>query len=295
MIRKIESVAQLVELHRKGELIGAFEMPNEIYHAGPGISKSQLDDISRSPKRFRHFGETARYVSKEMSLGQAADLYLCDPKSFEKTFAIPPNIAGPLNKNPWKREWDEFKEKNPGKIHISPREFTDVRAMKEALLSHPVASKLVRGQSQISFFWKDPLYQVLCKCRPDFLPGVGICADLKTTDNASYYSFRSKALAMRYHVQAAFYLHGIKHAVQQSEIDFAVPDSFVFVVIERDAPYDIAHYQLDNAAMELGVAHFSDDLAKYKECLETDKWPGYKEEIQVMQLPPWAYKEASGE
>jgi hypothetical protein len=297
MVKKINSVQELIELDQRGELIGIFEVSNEVYHAGPGVSKSKLDDINRSPLRFKHFQDMPRPSTHEMLIGEATDLYITNPEAFNERFATPePPIEGPLTRNPWKKEWDEFKANNPGKIHIKSKDFAAVRSMHEAIKSHPVASRLICGQSQLSFYWRDTAHGVLCKCRPDFLPGNGICVDLKTTDNASYYSFRSKAHNLRYYVQDSFYLHGIKCAVEQAGItDFEVPDSFVFVVVERDAPHDIAAYQLDELSRELGFAHFNDNLVTYKECMESGIWPGYKQEIQTLHLPPWAYKDGADE
>ena len=290
-MRRIETLQELIELKEKGELVGVFEMSNELYHAGPGISKSKLDDLNRSPLRMKHFGD--KKVTPEMAFGSAADMFICDRNAFEEIYAVPQtHIEGPLNRNPGKKLWDEFKAANPGKIHLKPADFKKIEGVSDAIKSHPTASKLVDGPSQLSFYWIDPIHGVLSKCRPDFIStSLSICTDLKTTDNASYYTFRSKAYSMRYYVQQSFYLDGIKHAVEQARLDFPIPDSFVFAVVERDQPHDIAVYQLDDASLELGRLHYQDNMVTYKKCLDTDIWPGYDTSIQPMHLPPWAYKE----
>jgi hypothetical protein len=62
---------------------------------------------------------------------------------------------------------------------------------------------------------------------------------------------------------------------------------FLFLVIEKSAPYAISIYQLDEASIEQGRHEFKQLLMRYKHCLESNDWPAYT--IQEISLPRYAF------
>jgi hypothetical protein len=68
----------------------------------------------------------------------------------------------------------------------------------------------------------------------------------------------------------------------------APPEMFVFVAIEKTAPYLVSCLTLDDDAIRRGRASIREDLRTMRECLECNEWPGYPETIQTIGLPAWA-------
>ena len=62
---------------------------------------------------------------------------------------------------------------------------------------------------------------------------------------------------------------------------------FLFLVIEKAAPYAISIYQLDETSLEQGRHEFKQLLVRYKHCLEANDWPAYA--IQEISLPRYVF------
>jgi exodeoxyribonuclease VIII len=108
-------------------------------------------------------------------------------------------------------------------------------------------------------------------------------ADLKTTEDASPAAFARSVATYRYHVQAAFYLDGLRACDAQI-------DAFAFVAVEKTPPYLVAVYSADEICLARGREEYRADLLTFAECLRTDCWPGYPPFVQPLSLPAWALK-----
>lgn len=66
---------------------------NEQYHSGPGVSKSSLDLIAKSPALYRGIttGEIERKSSPAFALGTAFHMYCLEPQEFSKAYSRPLN------------------------------------------------------------------------------------------------------------------------------------------------------------------------------------------------------------
>jgi hypothetical protein len=59
------------------------------------------------------------------------------------------------------------------------------------------------------------------------------------------------------------------------------------VAAEKDAPHDVAVFELDEEALYFGAEEVSELLRMVKVCRLTDKWPGRYTTEQALQLPAW--------
>ena len=123
-----------------------------------------------------------------------------------------------------------------------------------------------------------------------------ILVDLKSCKDASQEAFEKSAFKLRYHVQAAFYLDILRY------------DQFIFIAVEKKTkaigyPHRVEVYVAshDDKWIEKGGARifkkgmlkagrdeYIKNLMTLKKCRESNKWPGYPEEIQEIGLPKWA-------
>lgn len=274
----------MLNLQDAGSLVGAGLIPdlsNEDYHGGPGVSKSQLDQIAKSPAHYQ-YARTA--PKKDPTAAQRFG-------SLTHTMVLEPHklnvVVGPdLNKNT--KEWKAFKAQveAEGKEIVTQEELDTLEGMKSAVYAHPAASWLLGpGYVEHSAYWIDPATGLLCRCRPDKLrkteKGV-ILVDLKTTEDASEAEFSRSIENFRYHVQAAFYSDGIEQALGERVAAFA------FIAVEKKAPYAVACYQLADVDVEDGREAYQNDLFRLKDCLARNEWPAYSPRIETITRPAWA-------
>lgn len=260
-------------------------MTNEAYHSGPGISKSGLDLIAKSPFLYRYRPPVD--PTKAMLIGSAFHAATLEPNSFPELFAVAPEVNARTNAG--KAELEAFRAANEGKSILPKEDAENVGAMAKAVLAHPMAANILRddtGQAETSIFHIDEFTGELTKVRPDWMVE-DLLVDLKSTEDATPEAFAKSCWNYRYHVQAAFYLDTANAA-----IGFTRFHSFCFIVCEKKPPYQVAVYVADRKMVEAGRVQYRKDLEKYHQCRLDDSWPGINAgRIQEISLPGWALRQ----
>ena len=269
--------------------ITGIEMTNEEYHSNVNrISKSGLDLISKSPAHYyAKYLDPNREIMQPtpaMRMGSITHSYILEPKQFSNNYVIAPEINKRTNDG--KAAWAAFEQANAGKTIISVDEFDLVQRMRDAVMAHPAAAMFLQsGRAEQVFHFNEQSTGVACKIKPDFLSeNTEFIVDLKTTSDASSSEFGRSAYNHRYHVQGAFYGDGFYYSTRQSL------KGFVFIAVEKEPPFAVAVYYLDQQAIELGREAYLRDLAVYKRCIETNTWPAYGHEVTPLMIPSWAFK-----
>jgi exodeoxyribonuclease VIII len=258
-------------------------MSNKDYHSSPGISKSGLDLIARSPYLFRYRPPITE-PTRAMLIGSAAHSATLEPERFGESFVVAPDVDGRSKEG--KAALAEFGKNNTRKTVLKLDDFVLVESISKAVRAHPVAKNILsdEGQAEMSIFNLDEHTGELVKARPDWM--VEDClVDLKTTEDASAEAFSRACWNFRYYVQAAFYLD-----VVNSQYNGRF-NNFVFIVVEKSPPFQVAVYYADATMIEVGRMTYQQNLALYSQCKHTDFWPGLGDEkIQPIGLPGWALK-----
>ena len=156
--------------------------------------------------------------------------------------------------------------------------------MKKSLFDCAPAKKLLEatGKAEQSYFWEDKETGLGCKCRPDYLlEDGGTIVDLKTTTDASYRGFLKSISNFRYHVQSGWYMNGLEQATGTR------PERFIFIAVEKTAPYGIGVYEADLYMTVNGYDQARIDLQKIAKWKEEENYPNYCTEIQQISLPSW--------
>lgn len=262
---------------------GIFPMPEAEYHALPYISKSGLDLIARSPAHYMANKNEKREPTPAMELGTAIHSAILEPRLFyDRYICRPEGIDGRTSEG--KVRLKDLMA--TGKNLIPYQDFKMIEDIITSINSTDEAYKyLMNGKTEHSIFWIDEETGVQCKARPDYLTNSGIIVDVKTTENASFSAFQRSIAKYRYHVQAAFYMDGLAKALGKEQV------GFVFIAVEKTPPYAVAVYYLDEASIDVGRALYRRDINKYAECLKNNAWPAYPNELQVINIPHWAFNE----
>jgi hypothetical protein len=257
-------------------------LTRENYFDDPRISASMLRDLAKSPAHFHafHVAKTAkRMESSAMRFGSAFHAAVLEPDEYERGYVV----------SDWDARTKEGKARRDEalalNLSILDRDDAEtIRAMRAAILTHPVASVILgsRTHTEEPIFWTDPLTGVECKGKPDAVCSLGgrvSIVDLKTTSDADPESFSRSIANYDYHMQAGHYLRGWREVTGEWA-------SFVFIAIEKTAPYAIGIYELDEESIAKGTAKSLGLLQILKTCREANSWPGYA--ATTIGLPKWA-------
>ena len=258
-------------------------MTNQEYHSHMAVSKSDLDLIARSPAHFKYIKEHKPEQTDAMLLGSVVHKLVLEPATFAAEYAVAPAVDRRTKAG--KETWAEFSKAIGSETIISSELYSKAHLIAESVKSNKIASKLLSGgKAEQSFFWADSQTGIECKCRPDYLKG-NIAVDLKTTLNASPEEFVKSAYNYRYHVQAWWYLEGLR----QNGINAA---DFIFIAVEKEPPYSVCIYCADELMLELGERKARENLSTYAECLKSGIWHGYEKEPQIhsLSLPDWVIR-----
>lgn len=262
---------------------GIYSLPPEAYHQGPRISRSGLMEFKRSPYHYWYKYLNPDYKSESATpaqiLGNALHTLILEANEFEKRYFVIPKFNKITKEG--KERWQKIKSELGKKETLTANQYQTLQHMAASLKKNKLATQLIENaEIEQSLYWADPDTGILCKCRPDILRSNLVC-DLKTAQDGSPRSFQYAAFDYGYHIQAAMIQEALKHLKQKLIKDF------LFLVIEKTAPYAISIYQLDEASLDKGYQEFKTLLARYQNCLETNNWPAYV--IQEISLLRYAF------
>ncbi|ENG4563468.1 exodeoxyribonuclease VIII [Salmonella enterica subsp. enterica serovar Give] len=265
-----------------------YDIPNEAYHAGPGVSKSQLDDIADTPAIYlwRKNAPVDTEKTKSLDTGTAFHCRVLEPEEFSKRFIIAPEFNRRTSAG--KEEEKTFLEEcaRTGITVLTAEEGRKIELMYQSVMALPLGQWLVEsaGYAESSVYWEDPETGILCRCRPDkIIPEFHWIMDVKTT--ADIQRFRTAYYDYRYHVQDAFYSDGYR--AQFGEIP-----TFVFLVASTTAEcgrYPVEIFMMGEDAKLAGQREYRRNLQTLAECLNNDEWPA----IKTLSLPRWAKENAN--
>ncbi|EEB5520541.1 exodeoxyribonuclease VIII [Salmonella enterica] len=265
-----------------------YDIPNEAYHAGPGVSKSQLDDIADTPAIYlwRKNAPVDTEKTKTLDTGTAFHCRVLEPEEFSKRFIIAPEFNRRTSAG--KEEEKTFLEEcaRTGRTVLTAEEGRKIELMYQSVMALPLGQWLVEsaGYAESSVYWEDPETGILCRCRPDkIIPEFHWIMDVKTT--ADIQRIRTAYYDYRYHVQDAFYSDGYR--AQFGEIPI-----FVFLVASTTAEcgsYPVEIFMMGEDAKLAGQREYRRNLQTLAECLNNDEWPA----IKTLSLPRWAKENAN--
>ncbi|MCM5442355.1 exodeoxyribonuclease VIII [Escherichia coli] len=265
-----------------------YGISNENYHAGPGVSKSQLDDIADTPALYlwRKDAPVDTTKTKTLDLGTAFHCRVLEPEEFSNRFIVAPEFNRRTNAGKEEEKAFLMECASTGKTVITAEEGRKIELMYQSVMALPLGQWLVEsaGHAESSIYWEDPETGILCRCRPDkIIPEFHWIMDVKTT--ADIQRFKTAYYDYRYHVQDAFYSDGY-------EAQFGVQPTFVFLVASTTIEcgrYPVEIFMMGEEAKLAGQLEYHRNLRTLADCLNTNEWPA----IKTLSLPRWAKEYAN--
>ena len=263
---------------------GVYDIPADVYHADPveggSLSSTGARRILESPARFRyeqlHPSPSTKafdvgHAAHQLVLGAGPELVLVDVALWN-TKAVKEEVAAIRAR---------------GAVPLKLDEYTAVHQMAAAIQAHPLARRLfdpAGGQPEQVLFWVDEDTGVNRRAMLDFRRG-RVIVDYKTTISASPTAFSRSVGNYGYHQQDPYYRDGV------TALGLAEDPAFLFVVQEKEPPYLVAVYDLDDEAIRTGRERNRLALERYRDCTAAGIWPGYPHDIVTVSLPRWAERQ----
>lgn len=266
----------------------------EQYDAEPGLRSSDLKLIKRSPAHWVEARRNPSPPTDALRFGQVFHMAIEHGKDFIARYKVEPEFTGRTKDGRESTRSAEALAKKeawyadlPKDAVVVKREWLEpLQGMINAALGHRLVGNLLKnGVRETSLWVEDPETGVVLKCRPDFISEEGFVVDVKTTRDASPGFFKRQIFSDRnegdpfYVLQAAHYAHCLRAA------GIGRGESFVFIAIEKEAPYGIMVYPLDVGCLAPGEQWRSELTGRYAECRRTDTWPAYPEQAYPL-VPP---------
>ena len=297
---------------------GVHDIPNDVYHASAGVSRSGLMELKRSPYHYWY-----RYLNPErehekptpaMKLGELVHALVLEPQYFEERYVIPPelhqvpkvellkDLVAKLGKEAGREEYeiqkaerDHFVELNEMVMEsftniadmkeiVKPDMWLEAKALADAVMRDPMAQQLftdMMPEKSIYFTHKGTGLQ--CKVRPDAWLG-SIITDLKTCADASKHAFQAAAYKSGYFIQAAM----MKQALESIDINL---EQFIFFCIEKTPAKACVYYPVEQESLYNGEREFDGLMYKLAECMQSNVWNSY--ETDFLTYPTWAKYEVA--
>ena len=258
---------------------GFYNIENQKYHDGPGLSSSDLRLLERSPA---HYKAKEQYQeTPAMILGSAFHAAALEPDYYKQNFVfLPPGVTKAMKLG--KEMAVEAQEKN--QYLLAHQEQANIESMRNAIFEHPQAKELLQyGKKELSGYWYDPMVKdILCKLRLDWLnTEQRVIVDLKSTTDARPGPWGKKAYDLGYGIQAAWYLYGL------TQITKVEHEDFYFVAVEKEPPFGVIVYKATNDLIQDGLVRCNQILGIYERCMKENSWPCYPIEMNNLDLPGW--------
>jgi hypothetical protein len=270
------------------------------HHGGAYLTSTALKAALKSPAHYRLHMEGKTADKAAFAFGRAAHSRILEPWDYPKRYASIP--AFDRRTKVGKADWATWLEDNDAvevrdasnkisatsktREFLSGDDMATIEAMAQSVASNPDASRWLNPEADDNFTEQsgivmDERYGLLA-CRPDLRVIGDYIVDLKTCASADP-DYMSKALVnFGYALSAAWYVD-VARRVDGHEY------RFIWVMVEKTAPYAVACYEADPQVLAYGRENYNRALEVIAECADNKQWPAsYHSGTPFAELPRWA-------
>lgn len=250
---------------------------------GKAVSKSLIVDFMDDPAAWK--ASPPKISTKAMRAGSLLDCLLTTPGEMKSRYVVSPYDSFRTNEaKAWRVEMEES-----GAEVVTQDQIDLAHAQVDRIMSHPSAAKLLKGSRRQVAFRHKTKYGFDAKGLIDIEPeDTETLVDLKNCEPRALESLRSLQRYMMewdHHIQAGSYCEGYSIA------SGAERTKFKFIYITSVKPLRVAVIELPMAAILFGADQYRAGMAKFAECLESDRWPSIWDCEVTLDLPEYAYTE----
>ena len=266
-------------------------VPMAEYLAWDAWSRSEIAAMEISPEYCRWYRtERDPGDSAAATFGTLAHTALLEPHLWPPRDVV--FVDGPMNKNPWAAQAKDAKARGYTPLNSSIKDRVEGLAARAML--HPYIRPLLELSNlerEVSAVARCPVSGLMLKARCDLrAPEIKVIGDLKTTTvGTDRRSFQRQMRQFNYHLSGPHYteVFGIAGGEEY--------DTYLFLVLSQDPPYQPRVYSLDPLTMEAGRDFNHLLRRRVAACLASGEWPSGPEGIEPVGLPGWKLEEIQAE
>jgi len=254
---------------------GCYQVSNEPYHDGPGLSSSGLKALQVSPAEYR-YGE--KKESQAVTIGTLVHAAVLEPEAYGERYEVTDQVRTKARKEDAEARGVEL---------IRPEDNARAQAIARAVWEEPDAAAFLQapGVNEVAMYWDHPAHGFLCKCKPDrCCHTIGALVDLKKTRDPRPWPFQRQVESLLYHWSAAWYLDG---ATAATGIPFT---DFVWIAVQEAAPHQVCVYVADREMLQEARYEMTACLEDYAACVSTGTWPKKDGSCRVLSLSRRRYR-----
>lgn len=256
------------------------------YLQSEGVNRSFLHELLEHSPGHAKFRQDTPDDTKSLRLGNAFHPAVLEPERFKSEFVILPADCQKGSGSGMKSRKEAFEAQceASNQIIITQQDYDNIQEMAGVIQGNQEAVDLLsHGEAEMSGYFTDPDYDVLCKIRLDYINKKGgIIIDLKSASDARHNLFRASAENHGYDLQAFMGLYGVTQITGEAHSDFR------FIVVESKDYHGLKIYTANQEMIDTGYKKYQKAMEIYKECLEKNEWPGYDPVSELLGSPEWA-------
>ena len=260
----------------------AYNQPDLVYRKEAGVNQSSLKKILDSPAHYQAALKFKMIPTPAMEMGTGLHcLNLDGREAFDGAYVKKPENIKLTTKEgkEWKASVGRKKVLSSGGKDDPWGSILGMDASLKRLAWFDPSQKDYIKHNEVSIYWEE--HAVKCKARLDrVLIEEGIVLDLKTTDSVDPELFTKKVVSLGYDFQAAYY-------ARAAEAAYGKPFKFIFVAVERKAPYTVDLFEVTPDMMSEGLFKVEKALKLYAECEASGEWPNREPVIRQLDYPGW--------
>jgi len=249
------------------------------YFLNKKLNFSSLKEIDRSPAHFKYKLEHKEPSTPAMAFGSLVHCLILEPQTLADRYIEAPKCDRRTKEG--KAIYEAFLSTSNGKEVVSSDDMAQAQEIAKIVLSSAEVQKII-SQGKAEQTLEGIIDGVEMKGRLDFIADSFIL-DVKTCQDANpkskSFSAFSKSIH-KFHYDAQAYIY---QALVRQSTGKTLP--YIFLAIEKEAPYGFALYHLPAEYLEIGQKKVEKWLRSYKKCLADDFWPCYEKAIQKIEIP----------
>ena len=225
------------------------------YYKRKEISNSDLNYLSISINHYLEYKKVPKEPTPAMIFGSLVHCLALEPHNYSNEFAIAPKVDCRLKESKLdvlnKADFEIWKSINQNKKFISAEDLELANILINQLNQNERYNKIQKSYVEKEIYFTQ--YRVDCRSKLDIIDYTNeTIYDLKTIDDISDAGIRKSIYNKHYYRQAQLYLNAMT--------DLTNDWQFVFIFIEKKAPYSIRFVQIED---NLNIGEY-----KIKTCLE---------------------------
>ncbi len=265
------------------------------------LSRSQIVKMRQSPKHFHWALTHPEEITQALLVGDATHARILEPSRYKSEYAQMPDFKTdpalmamkskdqdkPVHPNStiYKEAVGQWQAAHLGSVALTADEAEAIDNYEDAIEADPMAHELLqtaKGGTELTIVYER--FGIMLKTRLDRyiqFRGFNTIVDLKTTKSVFPPFFGKSVSDYAYDTQVAMYL-------QSMSFHQDVERRFLFVAVEKAAPFDVVIYEMEPEDIEVAAKQLDEWLLKYKECLSKNSWPGVGEgKILPVTMPSY--------